>query len=213
MGQKCSCLFNKKDEFFNFKKDEESDPNAELNYILKGLTKESNHKKSPLSTNSSTLEDKIKRFDSPKAIKSLIKLQALMRTFIATKRFKKSKKYLIDQRNKLITNMQKAFMPSNRAELTYQSTYDPNGYKKYYADKSDIFNVNYGLIMKTEILISNEEYYSGHVNVSGRKHGFGILYKKDGSKFEGFWQENEFTGWGRHIDVDGTLNEGIYRLK
>jgi hypothetical protein len=206
MGPKCSCLFEKKSEFFNFKKEE--DPNAELNYIIQNLTKGDKVSKTTTSTTAS-LEDRIKIFDDPKKIRTLIKLQTALRRCLAFKRFKRTKKYLVDHRNKQIASFQKSFISPNRAELYYQSKYDPNGWKKYYSEKTDKFNVHYGLIVKTEILVGKDEYYTGYVNIHNKKHGYGILYKKDGSKYEGFWQDDEFTGWGRHIDPEGTLYEGM----
>jgi hypothetical protein len=210
MGNKCSpCLCNKNDNVLNFKK-EEDDPNTEYNYIIQNLKKDTtSYKKSPLSTIASTsLDDKIKRFDEPKMIRILIKLQAVVRGYLGKRKYKKAKKYLIDQRSKMIAACQKSFMSPNRFELTYQTTYDPIGYKRYYSDKTDIFNVNYGIIVKTEIQVTELGYYTGYMNLKGKKHGYGILYKKEGSKYEGYWHNDEFTGWGRHIDQDGTLYEG-----
>lgn len=109
------------------------------------------------------------------------------------------------------------------AERNYGNEYSKKGWKLFYSDKNnltietlsnnlkDILSYNYGLIFNTKILlIPNEAFYTGQTNIDNKKHGYGILITKDGNKYEGFWNNDAFTGWGRIIDNEGCVIEGIF---
>ena len=51
-------------------------------------------------------------------------------------------------------------------------------------------------------------FYVGEVNIENQLHGKGILTQKDGTKYNGTFERNIFTGVGRIIDSEGTLFEG-----
>ena len=50
--------------------------------------------------------------------------------------------------------------------------------------------------------------YKGEWNVQGKKHGYGILITKEGSKYEGFWKNDQLDGIGRFIEKRGNYYDG-----
>jgi hypothetical protein len=52
--------------------------------------------------------------------------------------------------------------------------------------------------------------YKGDWNIQGKKHGYGVLVTKEGSKFEGFWKNDQLDGIGRFIEKKGNYYDGIY---
>lgn len=50
--------------------------------------------------------------------------------------------------------------------------------------------------------------YHGEWNVQGKKHGYGILVTKEGSKYEGFWKNDFLDGIGRFIEKRGNYYDG-----
>lgn len=50
--------------------------------------------------------------------------------------------------------------------------------------------------------------YSGSWSYNGKKHGYGIFIKPDGSKYEGYWNDDRIHGKGRFIDKLGNYYEG-----
>lgn len=67
------------------------------------------------------------------------------------------------------------------------------------------FTINECCILKKDTYL-----YIGSVNKYNEKHGFGILYKINGSKYEGLFIKNKFTGWGRYIDSSENYYEGFF---
>jgi len=65
----------------------------------------------------------------------------------------------------------------------------------------------------------NEEgtIYKGEWSMQGKKHGYGILVTKEGSKYEGFWNNDQLEGLGRFIEIrgnyyDGKLNKKFFKF-
>jgi hypothetical protein len=56
----------------------------------------------------------------------------------------------------------------------------------------------------------NEEgtIYKENWNMQGKKHGYGILVTKEGSKYEGFWKNDQLEGLGRFIEIRGNYYDG-----
>ena len=52
------------------------------------------------------------------------------------------------------------------------------------------------------------QIYAGQWNQEGKKHNFGVLITENGSKYEGYWQNNKFHGIGRLIYFNGDYCEG-----
>jgi hypothetical protein len=51
--------------------------------------------------------------------------------------------------------------------------------------------------------------YKGTWSQDLKKHGFGVLVKEDGSKYEGAWENDEQSGYGRYFDSKGNYFVGI----
>ncbi len=142
-------------------------------------------------------------------------IQSVFRGYIYRKNYKFIKQKQIQETNQLLTEFIEQYTKLNlkRAESLIGTKFDINGYKLYYNDENEInklFNYNYGQIFNTKLLIISgiiPSFYTGQVNINNQRHGFGILLKNDGSKYEGHWKNNIFNGWGRFIDYDGTLIE------
>ena len=59
-----------------------------------------------------------------------------------------------------------------------------------------------GRCLKTKILLyQNDSFYIGQVNINNKKHGIGKLTYKDGTRYQGFWINDKFTGWGRIMET------------
>ena len=148
-----------------------------------------------------------------------IKIQSIYQGYIYRKKYNNYiKQKQIEESNQLLKDLIEQYTKFNlkRAESLIGTKLDKNGYKNYYKDQNQInnlFNYNYGKIFYTKLLIYHDTisaFYSGEVNINNEKHGYGILLKSDGSKFEGSWRNDNFTGWGRFIDYDGTLIESNF---
>jgi len=44
----------------------------------------------------------------------------------------------------------------------------------------------------------------------GKRHGYGVFYYANGSKYEGYWYENLKHGTGKMTFEDGTVYEGDF---
>jgi hypothetical protein len=57
-------------------------------------------------------------------------------------------------------------------------------------------------------LFKDKTIYSGQWSLSGKKHGYGVYIKPDGSKYQGLWSNDKIEGVGRYIDKNGNFYEG-----
>lgn len=57
-------------------------------------------------------------------------------------------------------------------------------------------------------LFKDKTVYSGQWHIKGKKHGYGVYIKPDGSKYEGFWNFDKIEGVGRYIDKNGNYYQG-----
>jgi hypothetical protein len=55
---------------------------------------------------------------------------------------------------------------------------------------------------------SDRSIYKGSWNQELRRHGYGTLVKEDGSKYEGNWDNDEQSGYGRYFDNKGNYFVG-----
>jgi hypothetical protein len=55
------------------------------------------------------------------------------------------------------------------------------------------------------ILLKDGAIYFGQWNPNGQKHGYGILVRNDGSKYEGFFFNDTLQGRGRYIEPQGNF--------
>lgn len=112
-----------------------------------------------------------------------------------------------------IENLQIQYKTSNilRAENKRKIPYSKTGWKKFYPMDETKFTKNYGKVIQTQLLhINNDEIYTGSIDLKNKKHGFGISTLKNGTKLTGFWEENNFEGWGEMIDQDGNIFQGLF---
>jgi len=62
------------------------------------------------------------------------------------------------------------------------------------------------------IMLNDGSIYQGQWNEKGFRHGYGTLIRSDGSKYEGFFSNDEINGRGRYIDSQGTFHyEGLFK--
>lgn len=53
--------------------------------------------------------------------------------------------------------------------------------------------------------------YKGKWNLNLKPHGFGVLIKSDGSRFEGFFTDGRLHGYGRYFTIKGEFFEGQFK--
>lgn len=211
MGPKCSCVCRK---------------NGENTYHFPSLNEELKQREeicndSNLTTTRNFFDFSTKTY-TEEVIKSKskketlpIKLQKITRGYILRRNYKSFlKQELLDLKENLIEKVMKEFYNGKTAMAEKEfRPFDKEGWKKFYP-----LSPNGGLkrkLFQTEILLSylNERcttLYVGQVDLFNKKNGHGTLICKDGSKYIGHWKENNFTGWGRHIDSNGIINEGPF---
>lgn len=149
-------------------------------------------------------------------LRSIIKLQAFIKGVLYRILFKSSvKAALIEEFNDLYNKCIEDFTTQTmlKAESYKDNCYNPNGWVDHINQKDDSrFKVNYGKVLETKLLISKDgsSIYSGSINYRQQKHGFGVLLNSNGEKFEGFWLNDKFTGWGKHIDIEGNILVGKF---
>jgi hypothetical protein len=62
------------------------------------------------------------------------------------------------------------------------------------------------------IRLKDGSIYHGQWNEKGQKHGYGVLVRFDGSKYEGFFMNDVINGRGRYIDCQGGFHyEGMWK--
>ena len=60
------------------------------------------------------------------------------------------------------------------------------------------------------ILLSDGSIYKGQWGKEGKRYGYGILIRNDGSKYQGYWENDQINGYGRYIEGTGSFYyEGI----
>ena len=156
--------------------------------------------------------DNITELKDPNIIRKLIKFQSVVRSKISRMYYLAIKPKLIEEVIDKINNYASEFTSEElkKAETFMLSEYNKDGWKKYYPDGNDIFELDYGFIVETRLLINKNhtEIYSGYVNINNQKHGYGVKLDYMGNKYEGFWYNDQFSGWGKLIDKEGTVYLG-----
>lgn len=87
-------------------------------------------------------------------------------------------------------------------------------------EKTDYFFKNFKLCENNTFLIPfgalyvdklhNNDIYQGTWNIEKKFHGYGILVKSDGSKYQGFWEHGLLVGEGRFYTATGDFFEGRF---
>lgn len=95
--------------------------------------------------------------------------------------------------------------------------HNENSYKSLYSSENSIgIGTSFigGLRLSTKLLILKyknvQAFYVGEVNIDNKLNGRGILTLKNGAKYNGTFDNGNFTGVGRYIDSEGTLYEGYF---
>jgi len=213
MGQKCSCFIGTGDKttvYFNqpTKTPDENDGNDENFLINEPYSKAANRAKL-------MIENKI--------INKISKFQSITRGVILREKFINSlKSQLKEEDINQLENEKNTFYTDvlKEAERKYPE-FDKMGWIKFYPSHQDNFThpnyngitsllqINYGQIIFTILRKYVDSFYTGYVNFTGKRHGYGELVYKNGTKYQGHWLDDFFMGWGRFIDLQGNLNEGI----
>jgi len=140
-------------------------------------------------------------------------IQKKFREYKLKKEFNnKIKPLLVKNTLGLIEKLEKDFKNDIISQAEHRNNpYEKDGWKKFY-DKDKNFNVDYNdVIIENSLRIFNDSaYYIGQTNLLGEMHGYGIYKEKDRIVKQGHWRNNNFTGWGRIIDIKGTILEGRF---
>ena len=163
-------------------------------------------------------------------------IQSLFRGYIYRKKFNDFdgfKKDLVRENNEIINNIEKNFIPLSiiKAEKLYIHPFFEDNWKKYYKQgitnslPKDI-NIN-KILIYTKCLLSKyknkDSLYKGSLyinNIIKNKNnknyninnltGKGILYLKNGKKYEGNFINGDLNGWCRFINSNGICYEGLF---
>jgi hypothetical protein len=236
MGQRCTCLCNKDlESTYNFYPESQSMELLENNneVIQKGRKSIANIiKDEPFiqddfkKTKTNEINNDMKKYIKQN-ISYLIKIQRFIKKVTNKVLFEKNiKKGLIELREnevrmtiKTYSLTQNTFCKKNfqiKTRNDFFEYYNKNNnmlsYVKSNCDRIYDVAYNYSDKVYPQILIDKikNTLYKGNVNIDLVKTGYGILYYQNGDVYEGNWNNNEFTGYGRHTDSKGNIIEGLF---
>jgi len=159
------------------------------------------------------------------------KLHKYILRIITKKKFLKNISKYKEAGNKLfnicIENIYKSNELLSKAESNWKIKYNKNGYKQFYPKISKEEINNYIIIPDSKktiddsiIIQYNSEQernpkevnyiYKGQTTLNNIPNGFGVKYKKNGIKEEGYWNSGELKGWGQIIDYKGNVIMGQF---
>ena len=168
-------------------------------------------------------------------------IQSFYRGSIYRKNYKKLngiKSELIAQHNEKIKSVEKIFISKlilKNEKLFKDSNFEKNWRKYYNTNEMNEFEpkFNNDILVKTDCLVSkykNEDcLYKGTLtldsiqknkNVHSKKlyninslTGKGVLYLRNGKKYEGNFVDGKLNGWCRYINLKGVCYEGLFMEK
>jgi hypothetical protein len=70
-------------------------------------------------------------------------------------------------------------------------------------DRNEEINNRMDLITRGPYELDNQAIYQGQWTREGLREGRGIQVWQDGSKYEGYWKNDQANGYGRLIHADG----------
>ena len=185
----CNC-FRKRFDFettVNFPTENNTNSNFNNDYFQKEILK------SPKTNNSiSERSEKVLKYNN----KLIIKIQSVYRMYSFKKKYEKSlKKYLIQKENLFISDILSSF---NINMFNKISSLNPN--------KNPLEQEEKNKNLRTKLLITtfndNPSIYIGSIDKYNNKNGNGILYTLTGQKYEGNFINNELKGLGRLTDIN-----------
>ena len=130
---------------------------------------------------------------------SIIRIQSVIRTFFFRRKFLLLKHNLELEQKRFISEYIKFHSP-NITALHFDNT------KKKFPYNSKYNNIN----LPCQLLIYDDSYYVGRVDINGKRNGNGRLVYIAGGIFEGAWKDDTLCGFGRHIDNEGNCYEGQF---
>ena len=166
-----------------------------------------------------------------------ILIQSRFRAYIYRKKFYNIdgiKQELITKNNEIINQVEKNFIHKSilkSEKLFINSSFEENWKYYYYEDdyllKNNNINNKNIFFIKIDCLLSKykntESLYKGTADINSIKinkfnksyiisflTGKGILYLKNGKKYEGTFINGELNGWCRFIDSNGICYEGLF---
>jgi hypothetical protein len=149
--------------------------------------------------------------ESIKSLKIINKVLALTRGYLFRK---KHEIKIVELKNNNIEKFNTFIKIKNNPNILKAESrvlpYDKYGWHKYYSDNLQFHYKFKNRLFHDHLLVYCNNYYYGSIDIYYKKCGFGILVKKSGTKYEGFWMNDQFTGWGRYIDIEGNLFEGLF---
>lgn len=147
-------------------------------------------------------------------VQSVIRLQKIFRGKCYKRKYDLQLKTKLQlDRERTIKKLKEKYKvkPMNNNDSTEFTLFEYNDINQY---KN---NLNaFGLRFKNqciELKGSNEGLYMGETNINNKPYGIGVMYTKDESKFEGYWNNNLFTCRGRKTDKEGNVYEGYFTNK
>jgi hypothetical protein len=60
------------------------------------------------------------------------------------------------------------------------------------------------------ILLPNGDEFTGEVDCSGKRTGYGLCKFRDNSYYIGEWQNDEVSGQGKHVSGAGAVSQGFW---
>jgi hypothetical protein len=211
---KAKCLCNGQEQFFDkFNLNTDFSDNINIPKTKKRIKSISSKNELSKSRIFSTVTPNINIRSTDK----LINLQSIVRGFIYRKHFELDKETLKNQEVEIINKIKNKIQvdPNVTSAEKNCSNFNINGWKKFYSQQYEhLFcfpNEYFGLILNAKIICYGDmSYYIGTVNVKNQKCGYGTFINPQGCKYEGNWLFDKFTGWGLHIDKEGTIWEGNF---
>ena len=164
-------------------------------------------------------------------------IQSIFRGYIYRKKFNiynGIKQELINENNEIINQIEKNFILKSiiQSEKLYINSSFEENWKNYYSEDNNLiintsYNNNNNYLIKINCLLSKyrniECLYKGNININSIKiskfnknydlcflSGKGILYLKNGKKYEGNFVNGELNGWCRFIDSNRICYEGLF---
>jgi hypothetical protein len=209
IAKKCSCIDREEfSTYINNKKDQ-------YDLIPERKAKSSHHTKNFISQQSEDIKI-LQSFsdyrvtdivdDHSKIVGSFRIIQKKIKIFLTKRNYLQIKSQLLEelqtQYDKLVTEYSSKNLQS--AEKLYPI---------FNRDLIIYIKHNNKLRVNTMMLAKQNSVYRGEVSVDNRRNGIGILLYNDGRKYEGLWYNDEFTGYGRYIDTEGNMFEGLFLFK
>ena len=128
--------------------------------------------------------------------------------------FPKIKKILEKETLNTINLLYNKYLTENliKQENNLGIKHDENSYKILLLIEKEILKNSKNRFTKLHILKYNnkEGFYIGELNEDNKLNGRGILILKDGTKYNGYFINNNFTGKGIIINNEGTLLKGNF---